>query len=165
MSKYQLVKKRSKKKKLEPTLEEMQAILVEVKDAWIRYYDGQKNNLSLLITHVKRLKELAAQINYHPLEKLIAVIGGTAAHLNIQPQAMSEILAQEYAISLLLVEGALDNFNKLSPEFIQQVEIISIRLRSAVHNKWDEGQVSTHLGPDGISSKAQEIELNETAIA
>ncbi|MCK5435325.1 MAG: Hpt domain-containing protein, partial [Nitrosomonadaceae bacterium] len=148
-----------KKEKLEAILEEMHATLIEAKDAWIKYNDGQKNNLSLLLTHIRKLKELAVQIKHQSLEKLITVIGGTAAHLNIQPQAMSEILAQEFAISLLLVESALDNFNEFSPEFTRQVKVISVRLRSAVQGKWDKSQMSMRQGPDGISSKAQEKEL------
>lgn len=148
-----------KKEKLEAILEEMHATLIEAKGAWIKYNDGQKNNLSLLLTHIRKLKELAVQIKYQSLEKLITVIGGTAAHLNIQPQAMSEILAQEFAISLLLVESALDNFNAISPEFTRQVKVISVRLRSAVQGKWDKSQMSMRQGPDGISSKAQEKEL------
>ena len=145
--------------KLEALLEEMRATLIEVKDEWIKYSDGQKNNLSLLLTRIRKLKELAVQIKHQSLEKLITVIGGTAAHLNIQPQAMSEILAQEFAISLLLVEGALDNYNELSPEFTRQVKVISVRLRSAVQGKWDKSQMSMRQGLDGISSKAQEKEL------
>ncbi len=148
-----------KKEKLEAILEEMRATLIEAKGAWIKYNDGQKNNLSLLLTHIRKLKELAVQIKHQSLEKLITVIGGTAAHLNIQPQAMSEILAQEFAISLLLVESALDNFNEFSPEFTRQVKVISVRLRSAVQGKWDKSQMSMRQGPDGISSKAQEKEL------
>ncbi len=148
-----------KKEKLEAILEEMHATLIEAKDAWIKYNDGQKNNLSLLLTRIRKLKELAVQIKHQSLEKLITVIGGTAAHLNIQPQAMSEILAQEFAISLLLVESALDNFNAFSPEFTRQVKVISVRLRSAVQGKWDKSQMSMRQGPDGISSKAQEKEL------
>ena len=147
------------KEKLEAILEEMHAILIEAKDAWIRYNDGQKNNLSLLLARIRKLKELAVQIKHQSLEKLITVIGGTAAHLNIQPQAMSEILAQEFAISLLLVESVLDNFDKLSPELTRQVEITSTRLRSAVRGKWDKSQMSMRQGPDGISSQAQEKEL------
>ncbi len=147
------------KEKLETILEEMHAALMEAKDAWIRYNDGQKNNLSLLLIRIRKLKELAVQSKHQSLEKLITVIGGTTAHLNVQPQAMSEILALEFAISLLLVESARDNFNELSSEFTRQVKVTSTRLRSAVQGKWDESQMSMLLGPEGISSKAQEKEL------
>ena len=147
------------KEKLEAILEEMHATLMEAMDAWIKYNDGKKNNLSLLLTGIRKLKELAVQIKHKSLEKLITVIGGTTAHLSVQPQAMSEILALEFAISLLLVESALDNFNKLSPEFIRQFEVTSTRLRSAVQGKWDESQMSKLLWLDGTSSNAQEKEL------
>jgi chemosensory pili system protein ChpA (sensor histidine kinase/response regulator) len=143
------------KEKLEAILEEMRATITDAKGAWIKYNNGQKNSMSLLLSCIRKLKELVVQIKHQPLEKLITVIGGISAHLNIQPQAMNETLALEFGIALLLVESALDNFNKLPSEFTRQAEVTSTRLRSVVQGK----QLSTLLWLDGSSSKAQEMEL------
>jgi chemosensory pili system protein ChpA (sensor histidine kinase/response regulator) len=145
------------KEKLEVILEEMRVVIAEAKDAWIQFNSGKKNNLSLLFTRIKKLKELVVRIKHKALEKLITVIGGISAHLKIQPQVMNETLALEFAISLLLVESALDNFSNLSSEFTRQVEVASMRLRSAVQGK----QISTLLWLDGASSKVQDRELME----
>ncbi len=145
------------KEKLEVILEEMRVVIAEAKDAWIQFNSGKKNNLSLLLARIKKLKELVVQIKHKALEKLITVIGGISAHLKVQPQVMNETLTLEFAISLLLVESALDNFSKLSSEFTRQVEVASMRLRSAVQGK----QMSTLLWLDGASSKVQERELME----
>jgi len=122
---------------------------MKTKNAWIQFNKGKKNNLSLLLTRIKKLKELVAQIKHKALEKLITVIGGISAHLKVQPQVMNETLTLEFAISLLLVESALDNFSKLSSEFTRQVEVASMRLRSAVQGK----QTPTLLWPVGPALK------------
>jgi chemosensory pili system protein ChpA (sensor histidine kinase/response regulator) len=145
------------KEKLEVILEEMRITIAEARDAWVQYNNGKKNNLSLLLVRIKKLKELVVQIKHQDLEKLITVIGGISAHLKVQPQAMNEILALEFAISLLLIEDALDNFSSLSSEFTHQVEVVSTRLRSAVQGK----KTSTLMWLDGASSKVQNKELME----
>ena len=145
------------KEKLEVILEEMRVVIEEVKDAWIQYNNGKNNNLSLLLAKIKKLKELTAQIKHKDLEKIISVIGEISAHLKVQPQTMNESLALEFAISLLLIESALDNFSKLSSEFSNQVEIASARLRSAVQGE----PMPALLWPDGASSRVQERGLME----
>ena len=145
------------KEKLEVILEEMRVVTEEAKDAWIQYNNGKNNNLSLLLAKIKKLKELVAQIKHKDLEKLISVIGEISAHLKVQPQTMNESLSLELAISLLLVESALDNFSKLSSKFANQVEIASTRLRSAVQGE----PMPALLWPDGASSRVQERELME----
>lgn len=144
---------------LRPVLEEMRSALAGAKDAWLKYTAGKKDNLALLLARAAKLKQLAIQIKHQPLEKLIAVIGAAAAQLRNQPEVMGETLALEMATSLLLVENALDNFTRLSPEFPRQVEAITARLRSAALGKWDESQLPGIPGLDEAGRKAQEREL------
>ena len=152
-----VIEQAAEKEKLEVILEEMRAVTEEAKDAWIQYNNGKNNNLSLLLAKIKKLKELVAQIKHKDLEKLISVIGGISAHLKVQPQTMNESLSLEFAISLLLIESALDNFSKLSSEFANQVELASTRLRSAVQGE----PLPALLWPDGASSRVQERGLME----
>jgi len=154
-----VVKLAAEEEVLRPILEEMRSALAEAKDAWLKYSAGKKESLTLLLACAGKLKQSAIQIKHQPLEKLIVVIGGAAAQLRTQPEVMGEILALEMATSLLLVENALDNFSKLSPEFPRQVEAITARLRSAALGKWDESQLPETPGLDEAGRRTQEREL------
>ncbi len=144
---------------LQANLTKMRAIVVEANENWDEFSNGNKEGLKLLTDNIEALKHLTPEIQYAPLEKLLIVISGTVAYLGIRPQDMTEDVAMEMATALLLIKNMLDSFNKLSPEFPDQVETLSTRLRLITTGKQDENNLPDIPGINETELIVQEKEL------
>lgn len=143
-------------KPAESLSQDIRHTVAEAKQAWIAYSNGTQQDLSGFIACTTRLRQAALPAWPPSLQKLIPVMGATAAHLRIQPQVMSEQLAVEMAASLLLLENTLDENPAPSPGTAQQTEILISRLRNLVRHKTPESLVSgTVLLPSDGSSPGQ----------
>lgn len=126
--------------------------MMEAKEAWMEYSNGIQHDLSRFIACTTRLRQTTLPVWPPSLQKLIPVMGATAAHLRIQPQVMSEQLALEMAASLLLLENTLEENPNPSLGIAQQAEILVSRLRNLVRHKTQESMASgTVLISDGSS--------------
>ena len=144
---------------LNPVLEKLRGILMQVNDIWREYCAGQEDSLASLSEYVDWLGMQAEQTGCAPLIKLIDVIGNTVAGLQSNPHGMSEEMAMEMATALLLVENIIDDFNKLSPELSRQIDKLESRLRSVADKDAVIGELPPAPSFDVIESKTQEKEL------
>lgn len=146
-----------------PVLEEIRRTLAEAKEAWTEYSSDTRHDLTPFVACTTKLRQTASPVWPSSLQKLIPVIGGTAAHLRIQPQVMSTQLALEVAASLLLLENALEQNPYFSPGIAQQAEILVSRLRGLVRHKTEEVFTSNAIcvSNDNHSGKLHNKELGE----
>lgn len=144
-------------------LEEIRCTLTEAKEAWSAYTSNTHHELTRFIACTTKLRQTTPPVWPSALQKLIPVIGGTAAHLRIQPQVMSAQLALEVAASLLLLENGLEQDLRLSPGIAQQAEILVSRLRSLVRYKTETVSTSnaTFVSNETRSGKLHNKALGE----
>ena len=145
-------------------LQAMRETLKEVNDNWLKFYTRNQDNPSSLLKDIEKLKVLAAQIKFPPLEKLISVMSGSITYLRIRPQDMNEDVAVEIATALLLIENVITDFHKLPAEFSGQVETLSLRLRMITTGKQQKKNLPAIPGPDEVEYKTQEEKSQRQAI-
>ncbi len=145
----------------EPVLADMREALAGVKEAWVRCTmgTGSLESLPQLLQHAARLRQGARELGNSSLSKLISVIGGAAAEVRQRPQRLDDRLALEMATAILLVEGAIDSFHVLSPDFPQHVEAVVGRIRHAALGTWDESKAPPLPKTDDATRHAEEREI------
>lgn len=142
-----------------PILERLRGTLMQINDIWREYCAGQQDSLVSLSEYLDWLGLQAKQVECEPLIKLIDVIANTVTYLHAQPHDMSEELAMEMATALLLIESIIDDFNKLSPDLPDQVDILASRLLGIAANDVNISELPAAPSFDTLESKTQEKEL------
>lgn len=144
---------------LRPTLDTMRSALMQANDIWREFCAGHEESLTSMLEYIDWLGHLAQKTECAPLGKLIDAIGSTVAYLQNQPQDTSEELAMEMATALLLVESIIDDFNRLSPDLPDQVDMLASRLSRITAGNGNESELADAPGLNGIAGKTQETEL------
>ena len=144
---------------LRPVLDTIRSTLMQANDIWREFCAGQQESVALLFEKIEQLKQLAKQTPCVPLGKLIDVISETVTYLRAHPQSLSEELAMEMATALLLIESIVDDFNKLSPDLPNQIDILSSRLHSVTEDNENATELPCAPNLNEIASKTQEKEL------
>lgn len=140
---------------IQARLDKMRNALAELNQNWREFSDGRSSYLELLPSNIEELKQLASQVQCRPLTKLISIMGGTISYLHVRPKEMNNNIAMEMATSLLMVENVLDDFYQLPPEFSDQVEKVSVRLRATTTGKLNN-PLPDIPGPIEVEYKTQE---------
>ena len=107
------------------------------KDAWNRFASGAEASLAVFAQHADTIKDEAGTLGSLELGELARELAVIAAYLVTNPGKMSETVGMEVATALLVVENAVENYAKLTPEFNAQARVMLARLRSAVFGKHD----------------------------
>ncbi|MBS0327358.1 MAG: Hpt domain-containing protein [Proteobacteria bacterium] len=115
--------------RLQPILREAREQVASAKDAWMKAASGRPDLLT-------RLRQLVASINAKAVEigppALVTLTGALALRLDEIPDTgVPETVAIEFATALLLVENALENRSRLTPDFAAQVDAMIARLDAA----------------------------------
>jgi len=140
-------------------LQGMRVLLEDINDQWRKFNAEDQENPALLLELTGQLKALIARVNCPPLEKLAGVIHGALSYLRIRPQSMNEGIALDIASSLLLMENAIDNFYRLSPEFPSQVDALATRIRAVTTGKGSDADLPDLPNPDQAGHLTQEKKL------
>ncbi len=144
-----------------PELDAMRCLLQTINDDWREFSAGKQQHLANLLTSTEKLKQHCQKVACPPLEKLISVLHGAFSYLRIRPQGMNEDIAVDIASSLLLIENALENFHQLAPEFPDQVEALSTRIRAVITGKVEACDLPDLPGPDQAGYHVQEKKLHK----
>jgi len=140
---------------LKPLLRNMRDTLTSAKDAWNKFCAGAAVALPQFHDSVVNLANNSASgLLNDQLVHLMAVLSETAQWLRKDPLKQSESLSMEVATALLLAESALENYEQLSPDFPQQVDLVAGRLNGLM----DGQTLSPSDAPllDEMSKRAQE---------
>jgi chemosensory pili system protein ChpA (sensor histidine kinase/response regulator) len=110
-------------------------LLTQAKDAWNKFAGGNQSSLSPFRDAATAFKDSAAQLGNTDITGLAVEVAVLAAWLTANKEKMSETVAIEVAVALLLLESALANFSTLGAEFAQQSQLICSRLKDCVLGK------------------------------
>ncbi len=144
-----------------PELDAMRNLLQTINSGWREFSAGKQQQLTDLLASTDKLKLHCQKINCPPLEKLIGVLHGAFSYVRIRPQGMNESIALDIASSLLLIENALDNFHQLAPEFPDQVQALTTRIRAVITGKGGISDLPELPGPDQAGHHVQEKKLQK----
>ncbi len=139
---------------LKPVLRTGRDLLASAKEHWNRYCAGTTAALAQFHDSVAQLAARVKDLNHSEIAKLAAAILGTAQTLQAAPRRQNEAAALELATALLLLDGALENFPEIGPEFAHQADIVVGRLAAMLRGEELSALALPQL--DEMSRKAQE---------
>ena len=135
------------------------------KDAWNRFASGAEASLAVFARHADAIKEAAGALGSVELGDLARELAVIAAYLVTNPAKMSESVGMEVATALLLVENAVENYAKLTPEFNAQTRVMLARLRAAAFGKQDPDVTLSLPLIDDMTRRAQEKLAIDSTVA
>lgn len=128
------------------------ARLAQAKTLWNRIAAGDASGAEPFGAEMKGLTEAASKLGAPSLLKLLRELNGIARHAAAGAQTGS-MLGLEMATSLLFVENALTNINRLADDFSQRADAMTARLLSIVAG---ETPTDTAEWLDEMSREAQQ---------
>ena len=102
--------------------------LAKAKNTWSRIADDDANMWAAFEQELEVLVDASSKLNAPSLSKLLRELSGIARHC--ANSKLSRGLGLEIARSLLFIENALDNINRLPDDFPHRAEILTARLLS-----------------------------------
>ena len=142
--------------RLQPLLRDLRDALSAAKDSWLKYTSGNKDSLAHFQQQSGKLRDKSDALGNQPMQNLAHQISTIASNLSGIPEANRDNVAMEMATALLLMENALENYSRLTPEFDQQSEVQVKRLQASAYGKTEEAEIPDIPLLDEMSRKAQE---------
>ncbi len=115
---------------LQPVLRELRDAVQAAKDEWDRFCAGAAVGLPQFEAQTARMESLAARIGHPLLVGLAGAIRQAALWLRKDPLKQNDSVSMELATSLLLIENAIENFDRLDESFQPQADMMIGRLAS-----------------------------------
>lgn len=138
----------------QPLLRELKDILVAAKEAWLKFTTGNKDSLKLFHSHLGKLKDRAKELENASMDGLLSKVFLASDHMQTHADAFNELVAMEMATALLLTENTLDNYARITEEFVEQAKVQGRRVEASVKGEYVEFDDVPLL--DEMSRKAQE---------
>ncbi len=135
------------------------------KDAWNRFASGAQASLAVFAQQADAIKDAAGLLGSADLGGLARELAVIAAYLVTNPGKMSDSVGMEVATALLLVEYAVENYARLTPEFNRQARVMLARLRAAAFGKRDPDVTLSLPLIDDMTRRAQEKLAIDAAVA
>ncbi len=120
---------------LRPALRACRERLAQVMDHWNRFCAGSAAALPQFHDELRLLNEQITALPQADLVRLSNFVFGITSALRKAPLSHTETLGLEMATALLLLDKALEGFDRLGAEFAQQVTAIGDRLGSALRGQ------------------------------
>jgi chemosensory pili system protein ChpA (sensor histidine kinase/response regulator) len=139
---------------LRPILRACRELLAPAMDDWGRFCAGTAAALPQFHDRVRDLIERAEALQHPEISRLGRIVLGTTDELRRAPLAHNETLGLEMATALLLLDSALDGFQRLGGEFAEQTATIGNRLDAALRGEPLGTMEIPHL--DNMARQAQE---------
>ena len=140
--------------KAKPILRELADLVGAAKDAWLKFSAGNKDILKIFQDHTRRALVKSQALALEPLTGLVEKIANGADELAASGE-MSEVVSMEMATALMLTENAVENYARLTPEFVRQADVQGRRLQASLLGLSTDDIEQVPL-LDEISRKAQD---------
>lgn len=138
----------------ETSLRRLKEAVTTAEEQWNRFCAGSATSLSGFAEQTRSATRFAEKLNEN-LKSLVSILSAAAGWLSQDPSRHSDSLAMEIATSLLLVQGALENYARLnSSDFGQRAQLMIARLKACVAGRSLSGTEAPLL--DEMSRRAQE---------
>ncbi len=135
------------------------------KDAWNRFASGGDASLPVFARHAQAMLDTVNELGSTELAGLAQELVTIAIHIAATPGKMSEAVGMEVATALLLIENAVENHARLTPEFNAQARVMLARLRAATFGKRDPDITLSLPLIDEMTKRAQERLAIDGAVA
>lgn len=141
---------------LQPLLRELRGTLAAAKEAWLKYTSGKKDSLDFFRHQVSALHDKSQALENSAFKGLLGQVEAASRAAAEVPAARREAVAMETATALLLLESALENYARLTPEFAQQAEVQGGRLQASLSGEAEGTAAPAIPLLDEFGRKAQE---------
>ena len=141
---------------LHQLLRSLRELLAPAKESWLKFSSGNRDSLKHFQEQIAKFFTKSRELDSAPLHQLVDQIHSASADLGGVSKDKLEGVAMEMATGLLLTESALENYENLTDEFVQQADVQARRLQSAVYGNIDASQIPNIPLLDEISRRAQE---------
>ncbi len=148
-----------------PTALALREQINAAKDAWNRFASGAGAALAVFARHADAMRDSAGLLGNAELGGLARELAIIAAYLVTHPDRMNEPLGMEVATALLLIENAVENYTRLTPEFSRQSRVMLARLRATAFGKLEPDVTMSLPLIDDMMRRAQEKLALEGAVA
>ena len=136
-----------------PALNDMRQRLSSIEEAWVQYTSGDADALRRLRDETNALKNIARDLGFYRLVRLLDVIGLIASKLPEPYPHGNEVLALEMASALLFMERMLEQFASPPPDLDQQVAVMVGWLLDAVKPSSPGGAAKIGAPRDDITQR------------
>lgn len=138
----------------EATLRRLRETIATAEEQWNRFCAGSASALTAFVEQTRHSAQFATELEHADLNRLAQALTASANWLAQQPARQSEGVAMEIATALLLIQTALENFNRLGQDFTQQAALMIKRLQTCMAGEIPEDSDVPLL--DEMSRRAQE---------
>lgn len=147
-----------------PALKTLREAVPNAKAAWNKVASGHQPSLGAFREQASALRDRSRELGDRHLAALAGQLAELAVWVGDDPGKVTDGVAMEVATALLLIENAVENFSRLSPEFGQQAEAMGARLDACRRGGAPQGVPQVPL-LDEMSRRAQERLLMAQVVA
>jgi chemosensory pili system protein ChpA (sensor histidine kinase/response regulator) len=138
----------------ETALRRLKEAVATAEEQWNRFCAGSATSLSAFSEQTHSAVRFAEKLDEN-LKALVGILAAAASWLTQDPSRHSDSIAMEIATSLLLAQGALENYSRLdSSDFGRRAQLMIARLRACVAGRSLSGVEAPLM--DEMSRRAQE---------
>ena len=117
---------------LEPFLKRLKEISTASEEAWNKFCTGSNSALQTFCDAAAALDQGAERLGNTDFRRLIRAVASTAAWIKEDRSRHDEAVALEVATGVLLIGNGVDNFTRLGPDFVHQVDLMVARLHACI---------------------------------
>ncbi len=135
----------------QPVIRAGRDLVAAAMEDWNQFCTGAAAALPQFHDRIRQLTNRVDQLGHADLSRLGRIIQSTADELRRAPLQHSETLGLEMATALLVMDNALEGFEKLGSEFANQVAMVGNRLDAALR-----GESLSAMDMPQLSAQAQQ---------
>jgi len=117
---------------IEPFLKRMKEIATASEEAWNKFCTGNNQALQTFCDAAAALDQGAERLANTDFRRLIRAVGSTANWIKEDRKRLSDPIALEVATGILLIGNGVDNFTRLGPDYVHQVDLMVARLHACI---------------------------------
>jgi chemosensory pili system protein ChpA (sensor histidine kinase/response regulator) len=113
-------------------LRKLRETLTAAEEFWNRFCTGNSASLTGFADNARQCAQLTGEIGQTDLKRLGQGLGAIANWLSDDASRFNDTVAMEVATTILLLENAQENFQRLGTDFAQQVDLMVARLYACI---------------------------------
>jgi chemosensory pili system protein ChpA (sensor histidine kinase/response regulator) len=113
-------------------LRKLRETLASAEDFWNRFCTGNSGSLAGFVDNARSCGLLTGEVGHTDLKRLGQGLGAIANWLSDDASRFNDTVAMEVATTVLLLQNAQENFQRLGTDFAQQVDLMVARLYACI---------------------------------
>ena len=116
----------------EQVLRRLREVLVSIEEVWSKYCSGSPGSLVAFGDLAQSVAQTTGEVGNTDLRRLGQALAAIAGWLQGDAKRFSDAVAMEVATAILLLQNAHENFQRLSADFAQQVDLMVDRIHACI---------------------------------